>query len=160
MDFRLLPPHWLQGIDFRLAGPHIRLKKLRNVSSHHPLPSCCNSVGSILLFLFSGELSSGRLRRYLRPTIFLIPGQDRPDNSGILVRNSNGDDIWVSPLAHLVDPHTSGVSLAACLSKHGPGPVDQKSTQIPVTAFADPKTDRDFPPLDRCFGTKPNQAAN
>ena len=138
MDFRLLPPHWLQDIDFRLAGPHIRIKKLRNVSSHHPLPSCCNSVGNIPLFLLICELSSSRLWRF-GATIFLIPGQDRPDNSGILVRNSYGDDIWVSPLAHLIDPHTSGVSFVACLSKNGSGPVNQKCTQIPVTAFADPK---------------------
>ena len=34
MDFRSLLPHWLQGIGFPLAGPHIRFKKLRNVSSH------------------------------------------------------------------------------------------------------------------------------
>ena len=129
MDFRLLPPHWLQDIDFRLAGPHIRFKKLRNVSSYHPLPSCCNSAGSILLFLFSCELSSSCLWLF-GPTIFLILGQDRPDNSGILVRNSYGDYIWVPPLTHLINPDASGILFAACLSKNGSGPVDQKCTKI------------------------------
>ena len=33
MDFRSLLPHWPQGIGLCLAGPHIRFKTLRYVTS-------------------------------------------------------------------------------------------------------------------------------
>jgi len=141
MDFRLLLPHWLQGIGFRLAGPHIRFEKLRNVSSHHLLPSCCNSVGSVLQYSFCSELSSDGLWRFGSAVVFVL-GQDRPHNPGIFVGMSHCNYIWVPPLTHSVDPDASGVLFSTCLSTHSSGSVDQKRTQVPITALADPKQPR------------------
>ena len=141
MDFRLLPPHWLQDIDLRLAGPHIRFKKLRNVSSHHPLPSCCNSVGSVLQYSFCSEILSDGLRRF-GSAVVLVLGQDRPHNSGIFVGKDHCNHIWMPPLTHSVDPDASGVLFSTSLSKNSSGSVDQKRTQVPITALADPKQPR------------------
>jgi len=158
MDFRSLLPHWLQGIGFRLAGPHIRFKKLRTVSSHHPLPSCCNSVGSVLLYSFCFELFSGGLWRF-GSAVVPVFGQDRPHNSGIFVGKGHCNYIWVSPFTHPVDPDASGVLFSTSFAKNSSGSVDQKRTQVPITALTDPKQSR-LPPLDLCLGTSPSHAAN
>ena len=158
MDFRLLPPHWLQDIDFRLAGPHIRFKKLRNVSSHHPLPSCCNSVGNVLLFLFSCELPQA------------VCGVLGPRYSSFLDKI---DQIIRAFLFAMATATTFGcrrsrIWLIQTLLASSLPPAFPRTALAPwiksVRRYRSPRllipNNRDFPPLDRCLGTKPNQAAN
>ena len=142
MDFRALLPHWLQGIGFRLADPHIRFKKLRYVfvsPSLAKLLQFCRECHPTI-FVFS-ELFSDGLRHFGSPVV-LVLGQDRPHNSGIFVGKGHCNHIWMPPLTHSVDPDASGVLFSTSLSKNSSGSVDQKRTQVPITALADPKQPR------------------
>ncbi len=51
MDFRVLLPHWLQGIGFHRADPHIRFKKRRVVSLSPSHAKLLQYSGFVLLLL-------------------------------------------------------------------------------------------------------------
>jgi hypothetical protein len=138
MDFRAPLPQWLQGIGIGLAGPHIRFKKRLVVSLHHLLPGCCKILGKVLLVLVVSLLASVR-RHSLSRAIGLASCKDRPHDPGILVGESDSDDVRMPPLPHPADPLTSGILLAMGFAKNGRRTMDYQGAQISVAAFVDPE---------------------
>ena len=149
--YRRREPRWISARFFLIGSKAsafalpIHTSGLRSYgtcSSHHLLPSCCNFVGNvILLYSFCSELFSDGLRHFGSPVV-LVLGQDRPHNSGIFVGKGHCNHIWMPPLTHSVDLDASGVLFSTSLSKNSSGSVDQKRTQVPITALADPKQPR------------------
>lgn len=81
-----------------------------------------------------------------RPTsgsgaVFLVSGQQRPDDARILVGDGHDGAVRPAALPELVHPLAEPIRLADCGSNDRAGAMDQQSSQMLVTAFADPHQD-------------------
>ena len=85
------------------------------------------------------ESSSSELGRvtHLRDGVGLVTLQERKRHAGILIRQGHHRFVEASPFYKVADPATDGISFLAPMRDHGPGPVNQDASQIPIPAFAD-----------------------
>jgi hypothetical protein len=136
MDFRALPPQWLQGIGRGPAGPHTRFGKRSGSRFTISCRSAAIPGASLPVGFVSPPRSSGSLRRQLG-SIRVVAGEHGPDDPRVLVRQRYSHDVRMPPFAHPAEPKASLVLLAMRLAEHGPCAVDHERAQVAVAALAD-----------------------
>ena len=128
----LAPRHWL--------APCRSTNQVQDATGRVPFPSPARLLQSpwagSLLIVPAGRSAH---RCLLNLVVGFAPRQDGPDDPGVLVGKSDGDNVRVPAFPHPADPLTSGVILAVSLAKNGSRAVDHQGSQVAIAAFADPK---------------------
>ncbi len=86
-----------------------------------------------------------------------LPGsEDRPGNTGQLVRERHGRDIRVGSSPELLEPRTEPVGASVRPAQDGTGPVDQETADRAVASLGDAE-EPGLPPGGRLAGHEPEQ---
>lgn len=83
--------------------------------------------------------------------VSLAPGEQCPEDAGVLVGDSHGGDMLSPALAQAVDPITAGVAFLSRPLHRGPRPVNKQRSQIAIAPLRDTQQAR-FPPAGVLLG--------